>query len=370
MVSKLGSRKRLVQSTDGGKRKAKPQASLIVVTFNSELCIQSCLDSVFAAGNNDLEVIVVDNDSSDGTTAVIEASFPNVKLIRAGANLGFSAGNNLGAGEAGGDVLVFINPDIVVSDNWLEPLISPLLDDEHIGLTTPKILLLRQPNTINTTGNYVHYTGFGVLRGWLAPADTLTVGGDVMSISGAAFAIRRSLYENLGGFDEAFFPAYAEDTDLSWRAHLLGYSCRYAPESIVYHDYTRQFSPNKIFWLERNRYQMLLKVLRWRTLILLLPAFFMAECISWSYAIVHGPAYLRAKWRSYTWTLINLRMILQRRRKVQATREVTDRAILRHCTYRMAFGQASDGVIAVAARLLFDPLFYVLHRMYLLVMNW
>lgn len=344
--------------------------SIIIVTYNSEPYIQQCLDSIFAHSDGAVQVIVVDNGSSDATVRLIEKHFPAVCLINAGENLGFAGGNNRGAQEASGEVLVFINPDTAVSKGWLSALTTPLIEEDNIGFTTPKILMMNRTDCINTAGNDVHFTGFGTLHGWMASADTHNEGRSVMSVSGAAFATRKSLYMQLGGFDEAFFPAYTEDTDLTWRGYLLGYSACYVPQSIVYHDYTLHFNPNKMYWLERNRYQMLLKVMRWPTLALLTPAFLLAEFITWGYALISGVKHLQAKLRSYAWVLANLGDILGRRRKVQATRQVSDRAILARCTSRMAFGQASEGAVATVASALLNPVFYVLHRVYLRVIQW
>lgn len=345
-------------------------ASLVIVSYNSRQCIQACLESLQAQADDAAEIVVVDNASADGSADYIAAAFPQVRLIRSRENLGFGGGNNLGARAASGEFLIFLNPDTTVGPGWLAPLIQPLRDDRSVGFATPKILLATRQDRINTCGNDVHFTGFGSLRGWMNPADTLNDPADVLSVSGAAFAVRKAVYDQLGGFDEAFFPAYVEETDLCWRGHLAGYICRYIPDSIVYHDYTLEFSPNKYFWLERNRWQMLLKNLRWRTLFFLLPALLLSEIVSWGYATLNGWGQIGAKLRSYGWVLLHWRQIMQRRKQAQALRRVPDHTVLRRCACRMAYGQVQGGLISTISRWLFDPIYYLFYQFYLLVIRW
>jgi GT2 family glycosyltransferase len=212
---------------------------------------------------------------------------------------------------------------------------------------------MAQPDRINTCGNSVHFTGFGSLRGWMASADALNETCDVPSVSGAAFAVRRSLYNTLGGFDESFFPAYVEETDLCWRAQLAGYTCRYVPDSIIYHDYKLDFRPDKYFWLERNRCQMLLKNLRWPTLLLLIPALLLADG-ELGVRVLNGMKHIRqtAQLRLDHHTLAADR---RARRGVRQIRQVAI-VIFYELLARLAFGQAGSG--ATAKNNGFDPLFF------------
>jgi len=247
-----------------------PCASVIIVNYNGDATLERCLRSLCADGG-DYELIVVDNASTDGSADMVERDFAQVRLIRADANIGFGEGNNLGVRAATGQFLAFLNPDTVVEPGWLAALIAPLEADPLIGLTTARVLLLDDPQRINTCGNEMHYTGLTLCRGMGAKRGALAEPADVDAVSGAAFAIRRDLYEALGGFDGSFF-LYMEDADLSLRARLAGYRCRYVPAAVVYHAYTLRFGPRKTYYQERNRYLMLLKGMRWPTLLALLPA--------------------------------------------------------------------------------------------------
>jgi GT2 family glycosyltransferase len=346
------------------ERPALPSVSIVVISFNNRRYVDGCLGSLGELNYAGCEIVVVDNASTDGTAEYIETHYPNVHLVRAGANLGFGGGNNLGAAHATGEYLAFINMDTVADAEWLTPLVTMIEENPDVGLATSKILLLKEPDRINTCGNDVHLAGFGYLRGWLYPASALERPADVASVSGAAFVIRRDLFSELGGFDDWFNPAYVEDTDLSWRARLLGYRCRYVPESVVYHDYAPRFSPEKYSMIERNRYQMLIKNLSVRTLLLLLPALLMSEVVSWGFAVLAGRHHMAAKLRTYRWLLTHLPNLLQRRRAVQRTRRADDRDLLRYASLKLAFGQTGAGLATRLGMKLIDPLFAIYYRAY------
>jgi GT2 family glycosyltransferase len=203
----------------------------------------------------------------------------------------------------------------------------------------------------------------------MLPADAMNQPKSVCSVSGAAFVISRSVFEEIGGFDERFF-LYAEDNDLSWRAQLAGYRCLYVPEAVVHHEYTPRFGPDKYFYLERNRYQLLLKNLRWRTLGFLMPALTLAEVVAWGYAFLRGPGHVRAKLSAYRWLVAHWGEILEARREVQGRRKSADRDILSHCGYALAYELASGGSVAKLGKAVFDPLFFVLYRVCLAMVRW
>ena len=346
-----------------------PRASVIIVNYNGREYLEECLRSLLNKDRRDYEVILVDNASTDGSAEYVEQVFPEVLVIRNEANQGFAQGNNVGARWAKGEYLAFLNPDTVVEPGWLEALIAALDTDPQAGLATSKILLLADPRRINTCGNDVHYTGLTLCRGMGMDYSTLTKPIEVNAVSGAAFVIRKDVFGALGGFDEAFF-LYMEDTDLSWRARLAGYRCIYVPSSVVYHDYTLRFGPEKTFYQERNRYLMLLKGLRWPTLLFLLPTLLLAEVVTWGFVLLQERRRLANKLRAYAWIVKHWGEIVESRRQVQTMRRVRDRDLIARCTYRLAYEQTGSGLIARLAHLVFDPLFFVLHRLALVLIWW
>jgi len=336
-------------------RHASPQISVIVVSYNGRAYLEQCLGSLLAEGVTDREVILVDSASTDGSASYVERAFSCVRVVRT-TNGGYGHGCNVGARVARGAYLAFLNQDTVVRPGWAEALVAALQHDPGAGLSTPRILLLRDPDRTNACGNDVHCTGLTLCRGLGAPADALGEDAEVGAISGAAFAMPRHLFEWLGGFDE-HFRMYMEDTDLSLRARLAGYRCLYVSDAVVYHDYRLRFGPLKSYYQERNRYLMLLKLLRWRTLVALLPALLLGEAVTWGYVLLREPHRLANKLRAYAWVAGHWREVVAQRRRVQGMRRVADRTLLAACTCRLAFEQAGEGSTVRAAHALFDPLF-------------
>jgi GT2 family glycosyltransferase len=262
-----------------------------------------------------------------------------------------------------------VNPDTVVEPGWIEALVAPLEIDDRTGLTTARILLMNDPQRLNTCGCNIHLTGLTLCRGMGRLRDSYPQRQPVGAISGAAFAIRAALFERLGGFDAEMF-LYLEDTDLSWRARLAGWQTVYTPDSLVLHDYELRITPLKVFWEERNRYLMLIKSLRWPTLLLLAPVYLLAEIITWTFVLLKDRHNIGNKLRAYGWMLANWRLILRKRRETQALREVGDRQMLKSTGFSIDFGQASGGFVAAVAQLIFDPLFYVIRAILLAVVWW
>ncbi|UCC63064.1 MAG: glycosyltransferase family 2 protein [Anaerolineae bacterium] len=342
--------------------------SVIVVNHNGRAHLEACLRSLLQDGR-DYEIVLVDNASTDGSVAYVARAFPQVRLIRNETNQGFGRGNNAGARWARGEYLAFLNPDTIVEPEWLEALVRALEADPQAGLATAKILLLADGERINTCGNEVHCTGLTLCRGLGMGRDAFAARSEVGAVSGAAFAVRRQVFEALEGFDEPFF-MYLEDTDLSWRARLAGYRCLYVPQSVVYHDYRLRFGPDKTYYLERNRYLMLLKSLRWRTLLVLLPALLLGEVVTWGFMLLRERRRLSNKLRAYAWIARHWDQIMASRRQTQALRRVKDRDLIAGCTHRLAFEQTGDGVIARAVHLVFDPLFFLCKQLALVLIRW
>lgn len=345
-----------------------PRATIVVVNYDNREHLRLCLESLRRA-QGDAEIVVVDNASADCSAEYVEAEAPEVRLIRSRDNLGFGQAANLGASSARGEILAFLNPDLVVDPAWLKGLLIALDGDPQAGLATSRVLLMSEPERMNAAGNEIHCTGLTLCRGLGRPRAAYDCLQVVDAVSGAAFVIRRKVFEQLGGFDAAFF-MYFEDTDLSWRARLAGYRCLYVPDSVVFHDYRLSFGPCKTFYEERNRYLMLLKGWRWPTLLVLLPTLLLGEVVTWGFVLLHERDRLANKVRAYAWIIRNWHLVMATRRRAQALRRVRDRTLLVRCTYRLDFEQTAGAGLSRAAHLVFDPIFFVLHRLALALVWW
>lgn len=333
-------------------------ASIITVSVNHRQRLEQYFPSIFRSKGN-YEIIVSDNGSSDGSIESVKAFYKDVTILENGVNLGFAEACNRGARVAAGEFLVFINPDTTVEPDWLLNLLKPFRDPS-VGLVTPKILLMQEPDRINTCGNVVHVSGIAQCRGINRPRNDLSAPEEVNAVSGAAFAIRRDLFELLGGFDQDFF-LYVEETDLSIRARVAGWKCIYEPSSIVYHDYRLKFGPHKIFHQERNRYLTVLKNYSWSTILALLPTFLLAEVVTWGFCFITGdPNNLRNKIDAYRWIVKNWSVIRQKHKAVQDLRKVRDREIVSRCTSHINFRQVTRISLARISEAVFNTGFAIL----------
>jgi GT2 family glycosyltransferase len=279
-----------------------------------------------------MEILVVDNDSADGSEAIAErlaAEHEAVRLLRSPSNRGYAGAVNVALPEARGEYLAVLNMDVVVGDGWLAPLVAFLDQNRDAGAACPLILLESDPSRINAAGQNVHPTALGFNRWLERPREHAgRAPFRVSGLHGAAFLIRRELLERLGGWDESGF-LYYEDVELSWLLRLAGREIYCVPASTVIHDYHLTMFPQKLFLLERNRWKLLLSGLRGRTRLALAPLLAVSELMIWGYCLLRGPTFLRAKWRSYAWLRRNAELIRHRRRELAPLRRTSDWGVLR-----------------------------------------
>lgn len=345
----------------------KPAASIITVNTNEKHRMLLYMPSVWAA-RGDFEVLIADNASTDGSVEWIQQNYPQTRIIQNGGNLGFAGGNNNGAKHARGEILVFLNPDTTVDPDWLVELLKPFADPT-VGLTTSRVVLMPQPQTLNSCGLEVHISGLTLCRGMGRPREAYPKSDEVAAIMGAAFAIRREIFEQVGGFNESFF-IYMEEVALSIEAWLRGWRCVYTPASIVQHDYQLRFGPRKTLWQERNRYLMLLQIYRWPTLFVLLPTLLLTECVTWGFVITRDRKNWKNKFKAYAAVCSNWSVMLAKRRLNQSQRRVGDRALLLQTSWRVDFGQVTRNWMTRLAGGIFNPLYWLLRQVTLCLVWW
>src|SRR4051812_8979016 len=281
-----------------------PRVSVVVVNYNGGESLGGCLDALVAGSGEGVEVLVVDNDSTDGSAEVAASAadrHESLRLLRSPTNRGYAGAVNVALPEARGDYVAVLNMDVVVDPGWLAPLVRFLESSPEAGVACPLILLESDPGRINAAGQDVNVTGLGSNR-WLGKPREIA--GDepfeVVGLHGAAFLIRRDLLEELGGWDESGF-LYHEDVQLSRLLRLADREIHGVPASTVRHDYHLTMFPHKLFLLERNRGAMLLADLRLHTRIALSPLLALSELMLWCYCLLRGSPFLRAKLEAYRW---------------------------------------------------------------------
>jgi GT2 family glycosyltransferase len=288
--------------------------SVVVVAYRSGEALARCLQAIREDASG-AEVIVVDNDGSDRDVAS-----DGVRLVEPGENLGFAEGSNRGAAAATGDVLVFLNPDTVVARGALRQL-ARTLEDPGIGIAMARLRLLDRPELLNSAGTMVHVSGVVWAGSYGEPADHVTSLEDVPAPSGAAMAIRRELFEELGGFTGELF-MYLEDVELGWRAHLRGLRVVVDPAADVYHEYDFARHASKAPLLERNRLVFVFSAYSVRLLLLLAPV--LAAVEAGMLVLAARRHWLGGKLAGSWWCLRHAPWLLRHRRATQRLRRVRD----------------------------------------------
>lgn len=229
--------------------------SVILVNYNGARLLSQCLTPLSAQTYLPLEIILVDNASTDDSCVFIEKNFPSVKLVRAEVNAGFAAGNNLGLQHARGELVATLNTDTRVEADYLEKLSAPF-KDRQVGAAAPLILEMERPDIVDAAGIRVDRFGFAWNIGAGKPANEFAAGHPVFGACAGAALYRRAMLEQIGFFDDAYFGFY-EDADLAWRAQGSGWKTMFVPQARVYHMHGASFgriSPCKTYLLARNRW--------------------------------------------------------------------------------------------------------------------
>jgi hypothetical protein len=257
------------------------EISAIVLNYNGRRWLARCLDALAAQqGAPAFETIVVDNASTDGSAELVRDRYPGVRLIEIGSNRGFAGGNNAGARAAGGRWLAFLNNDTVAASDWLQRLHAAAIAHPDCALVTSRIVRMDAPGTLDSAGDGYIRAGGAFKRGQGMPLAAYARSEEVFGACGAAFTIRRDLFEELGGFDETFFMVY-EDVDLSYRARLRGHRCWYAADAVVQHAGSGtlgRVSPAAVFYGQRNLEWTWIKNTPWPLLLASIPAHVTYSC--------------------------------------------------------------------------------------------
>jgi GT2 family glycosyltransferase len=210
-----------------------PSVTLVIPTHSNAKLLRECLDAVRALSypREQLETIVVDNASEDGTADLLKKHYPKITHIRLDRNTGFAPACNLGAARGSCEYVAFLNDDAVPEPNWLEALLAALAAGGEGAVCAASHIRSRDGQEVEFNGASANL--FGVGRPY--PASNPSSEGDpLLFASGGAMLIHRRTFLDAGGFDPEFF-AYFEDVDLGWRLWVMGHRVVYAPGAVVRH---------------------------------------------------------------------------------------------------------------------------------------
>lgn len=345
------------------RTKTWPKVSVVIVNWNGLDWLKVCLPSLAKVTYPNLEVVVVDNGSNDGSLEYLEKSVIVTTVVRNATNLGFPYPNNQGIEQSTGEFILCLNNDMRYDPGFIEPLVEACRQP-GVGAVQPKMVLLKKPTHLDGVGSYLTKYGillhFGFGRAEDAPA--YNVERDIFCPKGAAMMVRRDVLEQTvltpgrehlrsgsakgdyssevketerrapDYFDGDYF-AYFEETDLAWRIWLAGYRIRYVPSSLVWHvgaETAKRISTFAHYHSFKNRLATLIKNLGLGTLLWMLPLHLsLIGLVSLAYLVTGQLHLVTGNWRAVWWNVTNLKATLTKRWHVQRViRTVSDRALL------------------------------------------
>jgi GT2 family glycosyltransferase len=215
--------------------------AIVILNFNGAELIRKFLPSVVQHCRG-AQIVMVDNGSTDNSSAVVRNEFPSVKLVQIATNLGFCQGYNYSLKDIDADYHVLINSDVEVTPGWLDPLIALMDSNPLVAAVQPKILSFHHRNFFEYAGaggGFIDSLGYPFCRGRIFNSLEEDLGQyddqrEIFWASGACMVVRATLFREVGGFDDDFF-AHMEEIDLCWRLQRAGYKIYYDGSSTVYH---------------------------------------------------------------------------------------------------------------------------------------
>ena len=267
-----------------------PKVAIVILNWNGRMYLERFLPSVIASTYPVLQVVIVDNASTDDSIEYLQKNFPSIHIIRLSQNFGYARGYNEGLKQVDADYYILLNSDVEVRPGWIEPVINLMEHDRSVAVCQPKILMYDHKELFEYAGaggGWLDYLGYPFARGRIFDVcekdhgqyDTVE---PVFWASGAAMFVRAKVYHELKGLDEFFF-AHQEEIDFCWRVQLAGYKVYACPLSVVYHvggGTLPKGNKRKVFLNFRNNLIMLAKNLPLGQALWKIPYRFVLDTVS------------------------------------------------------------------------------------------
>ena len=295
---------------------------VIICAKNNKDIISKCLDSVYFQSFKDFNVILVDDGSTDGMVEYVKEKYPKVKIVLGGK--GPAENRNIAVKKCKAEYIVFLDSDVVLFRGFLSSMVEFMDSRSSCGIACARLLL--DDDTLCAVGGVLTKVAGGYDFGFEESVDKYLSVEPVQCICSAAVMVRRSVFDELGGFDGDYFYNY-EDTDLSLRCNIAGVGVFYNPLAVAYH--ARHVTVDKGFGFSRKKYlrekNMLLTYLKNYEVGTLLKYFFpfISLCC---YKLVFKRGRLSVL-KGYFWNLKNFKETLRKRREVNRLRKVSDKEI-------------------------------------------
>ena len=257
-----------------------PKVAIVILNWNGIEHLRTFLPSVLSSVWPNLEIVVGDNGSTDGSVAFVADTYPTVKIIVNDKNYGFTGGYNKVLEQVEADYYILLNSDVEVFPGWIAPVIELMESDPLIAAASPKIKSYQQRDHFEhagAAGGFIDSFGYPFCRGRIfyeieEDKGQYEQSDEVFWASGAALFIKKKCWDEAGGFDDRFF-AHMEEIDLCWRLKNLGYKIMYCAQSEVFHvggGTLNTENPFKTYLNFRNNLMLLKKNLPyWRSVFVI-----------------------------------------------------------------------------------------------------
>ena len=300
-----------------------PALSIVILNWNGAHLLSGCLDSVRAQTFRDLEIVMSDNGSSDGSVKMVAARYPEVKVVRFGENVGFCLAVNAALRVSHGEFAAVLNNDTELDARCLEELVAAMRSDPRLGICAPKMVYYDNPTLINSAGHACGPDGVVVDIGrGQQDSEWFNRPREVLGACAGAALYRRRMLDQIGLFDPDFFISF-EDADLNWRAQWAGWRARYVPTAVVRHreGVSRQIRSRRAMFLGmRNTLHVWVKNWPLRLLVCRLPGIWRGWRASALALTRRGQGDLLAS--VLCAGILQMPRMLSRRRRIQRTRGV------------------------------------------------
>ncbi|MFM8333836.1 MAG: glycosyltransferase family 2 protein [Candidatus Methylumidiphilus sp.] len=304
--------------------------TVIVVNWNGGEIIGDCLHGLARQSLRPTRVLVIDNGSTDGSAERIE-HMSGITLRKAGANLGFAAGNNRALAECDTEFVALLNPDALPEEDWLANLVAAAEAHPKAASFGSRQMMHGVPDMLDGVGDVYHVSGAAWRHGYNRRLrDSDLQAREIFCACAAAVLYRRDAIVEAGGFDEDFF-CYVEDVDLGFRLRLAGHSCRYVPDAVVHHVGSAstggQNSAFSVYHGHRNLVWAYIKNMPGYLFWALLPIHLLMNAVGLAYFVTHRlpKVIVRAKWDA----LKGIAKMWEKRRAIQAKRRASPADIWR-----------------------------------------
>ncbi len=246
------------------------EVAIVILNWNGKNLFNKFLPSVIENSKGDnIEIIVADNGSTDGSIEFLQQNFPGIKIIDLKENFGFAEGYNQALKQVEAKYFVLLNSDVKVEKNWIEPCVKQFSSDKEVAAIQPKILSYNNPllfEYAGAAGGFIDKFGYPFCRGRILnklekDTNQYNQPTQIFWASGAAMFVRAEAFQEVGGLDGDFF-AHMEEIDFCWRLKSRGFKIVYEPQSVVCHlgGGTLSYdSPQKVYLNFRNNLWMLFK---------------------------------------------------------------------------------------------------------------